>query len=161
MKSLKVTILLFLMAFLTPSSAFSKCYSRAEAEADQGIRIHSELMVIGLNCQTIGARHGLNLFGEYREFTGDHADLFARYEDILMNFYSKNGGTPKKQLNDLRTTYANKISKVAASSRPDVFCARNAIRIEKASAMQRQDLRRWASTLYPTHPVSYPLCESS
>lgn len=158
MKSLKGTIILFLIVFLTPSLAFSKCYSRAEAEADQGIRIHSELMVIGLNCQAIGARHGLNLYGDYRAFTGQHADLFAQYEKILMGFYTKNGGAGKKQLHDLRTTYANKISKVAASGRPDVFCARNAVRIDKAGAMTHEDLRRWASTLYPTHPVSYPLC---
>ena len=41
-----------------PLNAFAaqKCYSAAEAEADQGIRIHSELMVIGLNCQVIGKR---------------------------------------------------------------------------------------------------------
>lgn len=158
MKLLKVTTLLLFIAFSISNTVSAQCYSKAEAEADQGIRIHSELMVIGLNCQSIGARHGLNLFGDYRQFTTDHADLFSRYEDILMGFYTKNGTQPKKSLHDLRTNYANKISKVAAGSRPDIFCARNAARIDKAKAMDRQTLRRWASTLYPSHPVSYPLC---
>ena len=158
MSLLKVTVLLFLITIMAPTLASAKCYSKAEAEADQGIRIHSELMVIGLNCQAIGARHGLNLYSDYRNFTEEHADLFAQYEKILMSFYKRNGQTPKKKLNNLRTNYANKISKVAASGRPDVFCARNAVRIEKAGQMERVGLRRWASTLYPTHPVSYPLC---
>ena len=66
--------------------AQARCYSQAEAEAEQGIRIHSELMVIGLNCQHMGARHGQNLYPMYREFTARHGKLLAQYETLLMNF---------------------------------------------------------------------------
>ena len=34
-----------------PAEAGRQCYTHEEAEAEQGIRIHSELMVIALNCQ--------------------------------------------------------------------------------------------------------------
>lgn len=119
-------------------------------------------MVIGLNCQHMGQREGMNLYGEYRQFTSVHADLFAKYEEILMNYFRRNGdGTPEAQLNTLRTGFANKISKDAASMRPDVFCSRYAPRITKASAMDRTALRKWASTFYPSHPVSRPLCASA
>lgn len=149
---------------LTPLSAAqaSGCYSRVEAEAEQGIRIHSELMVIGLNCQHMGQREGLNLYGDYRKFTSVNADLFAKYEEILMNYFKHNGaGKPEAQLNTLRTGFANKISEDAASMRPDVFCSRFAPRITRASSMDRTDLRKWASTFYASHPVSKPLCASS
>lgn len=143
-----------------PASA-SQCYQPREAEAEQGIRIHSELMVIGLNCQHMAKIKNKNLYVAYREFTGEHADLFARYEQILMSHYEENGSlNPEAALDQLRTDFANKISNDAAKMRPDVFCARYAPRISKASVMGYDDLRRWAATIYPSHPVSKPLCSS-
>ena len=135
------------------------CYSSVEAEAEQGIRIHSELMVIGLNCQHMGAREGMNLYSSYRQFTADHADLFATYENILLKHFTSNGvSKPEAQLNTLRTEFANKISKDVADMRPDVFCSRYSPRIVKASAMKETDLRLWAATIYDSHPVSKPVC---
>ena len=96
------------------SHAKRMCYGSAEAEAEQGIRIHSELMVIGLNCTHMGARAGINLYGQYRQFTADHGDLFAIYEKILLKHFRENGSrNPEADINKLRTGYANKISKDA------------------------------------------------
>ena len=152
-----------LAIILTPGLANAgSCYSDAEVEAEQGIRIHSELMVIGLNCQTMGQRAGMNLYGDYRKFTARHADLFAKYEQILMTHFAGNGGgKPEAQLNTLRTNFANKISNDVADMRPDVFCSRYAPRITKASSMSQTDVRKWAATVYQSHPVSKPLCTAS
>ncbi|MEZ5919178.1 MAG: hypothetical protein R3D66_04485 [Alphaproteobacteria bacterium] len=148
------------MFFSMPRTAQAKaCYSPVEAEAEQGIRIHSELMVIGLNCQHMGAREGMNLYGQYRQFTADNGDLFAAYEKILLRYFKNAGyGDPEAQINTLRTGFANKISNDAAKMRPDVFCSRYAPRITKAAEMKQVDLRKWAATIYPSHPVSAPLC---
>lgn len=154
----RILLTIFVCLLSIPAYAGS-CYSNAEAEAEQGIRIHSELMVIGLNCQAIGARHGLNLYGDYKRFTVDHAAVIQQYEKILLKHYAKSGGKPEAKLNKLRTDFANKISKDAANLRPDVFCSKYAPRITKASAMDSQDLRKWASTFYKSHPVSKPLCD--
>ena len=157
MKALFFSILILL---ITPLSANAGgCYSDVEAEAEQGIKIHSELMVIGLNCTHMGAREGMNLYGDYRKFTADHGDLFARYEEILLNHFKKNGGKkPEAQLNTLRTGFANKISEDAAAMRPDVFCSRYAPRILTAKKMNRTDVRKWAAKIHESHPVSKPLC---
>jgi hypothetical protein len=147
--------------FLVPVNALAakSCYSPAEAEADQGIRIHSELMVIGLNCQHMGKRYGQNLYGDYRKFTADHGKLFAKYEVILMDFFKARGDArPEATLNTLRTKYANKISQDAATMRPDIFCATYAPRIKQAKSMKEQDFRKWAAMIFPDHPVSYPVC---
>lgn len=145
---------------LTPIAAKAQCYSNAEAEAEQGIRIHSELMVIGLNCTHMGARAGINLYGQYRQFTADHGDLFADYETTLLNHFRKSGNSnPEAAINTLRTSFANKISKDAAGMRPDVFCSQYAPRVISASQMTRDQIRTWAGTIYPSHPVSEPLCE--
>ena len=100
-----------------------------------------------------------NLYLQYREFTQDHASLFTNYEDVIMAYYKKQGvKNPEKKLNTLRTAFANKISNDAAKMRPDLFCYRYAPRIEKVSTMNKGDIREWASTFFPSHPVSQPMC---
>ncbi len=158
-KTLLSLALILLMASTNKANA-SICYSPAQAEAEQGIRIHSELMVIGLNCQHMGARAGMNLYGTYRKFTASHADLFEKYENIMMRFYKKRGDAkPVASLNTLRTQVANKISNDAAKMRPDIFCATYAPRITKASTMSEIELRKWASMTFKSHPLTYPSCQ--
>jgi hypothetical protein len=136
----------------------SGCYTASEAEAEQGIRIHSELMVIGLNCTHMGKREGMNLYNDYRQFTADHGKLFADYETILMGYYKRQGKDPEATINKMRTDAANSISNDVADMRPDVFCSRYAPRIQKAKAMSDADIRKWAATPTPSHPVSRPMC---
>ncbi len=149
-----------LCLFVNPASAARMCYSAQEAEAEQGIRIHSELMVIGLNCQHIPALSKKNVYLQYRQMTTEHGDLFGRYEDILLKHYKKEGiVNPESNINLLRTRFANKISNDAAGMRPDIFCLNYVPRIQQAVQMNRQQLRTWAATIFPSHPVSRPLCE--
>lgn len=157
---MKYFMLAFILLGLTSASSFAaSCYRAGEAEAEQGIRIHSELMVIGLNCQHMATANGKNLYATYREFTAQHGNLFGGYEEVLMAYFRKNGMNADAQINTLRTQFANKISNDAASMRPDKFCSRYSPRIVQASSMSQQDLRKWAATIYPSHPVSKPLCD--
>ena len=135
-------VLLFVLAlFIAPSMAQAKsCYTTAEAEAEQAIRIHSELMVIGLNCQHMTPRGWKNFYQEYREITERHQSLFSNYEKVLIK---ANGGSERK-IHDMRTSFANQTSTDAAKMRPDVFCATYAPRIPKVGQMSREELRQWA-----------------
>ena len=161
MKRLIRVVLFSLIASALPATVFAaSCYTADEAEAEQGIRIHSELMVIGLNCQHMFTAGSQNLYLKYRQFTADHAKLFAAYEQELMSYFSRTGvRNPEAALNTLRTAFANKISNDAARMRPDMFCQRYAPRISKVASMDRATLEKWAGTFYPTHPVSKPICE--
>lgn len=151
---------LFVFCFVSVAQAQDKCYTPLQAEAEQGIRIHSELMVIGLNCQHMGKRAGKNLYGDYRSFTAEHASLFSRYETVLMDFFKASGeAKPEAKLNELRTKYANSISQDVATMRPDVFCARYAPRVVRAAELSNESVRKWASTFYESYPVSYPVCK--
>lgn len=135
------------------------CYSRIEAEAEQGIRIHSELMVIGLNCAHMVDANGNNLYTEHKKFTNKHEDLFLTYEKIMMDYMRRNGdSSPEKAMHTMRTQFANKISGDAAKMRPDIFCRTYAERIQKASKMDRLTLRKWASLSFSAHPVTMPIC---
>lgn len=151
----------FMSATAMPSAYAAKCYTPREAEAEQGIRIHSELMVIGLNCAHMSDANGKNLYAEHRKFTAKHADLFATYEKIMMAFMSRNGDkNPEASLNTMRTNFANKISADAANMRPDIFCKNYAPRIEKVVQMDKTQIRKWAATPFPGHPVSQPYCKA-
>lgn len=146
-------------AFFSFSAQAQDCYLAQEAEAEQGIRIHSELMVIGLNCQHLARAGDQNLYEAYRNFTARHEELFGIYEAILLErFEMQGGGDPEARLNAMRTSFANKISNDAATMRPDIFCRRYAPRIVKASDMDHTQLRHWAATVFPSHPVSKPIC---
>ncbi len=142
------------------SSAFAACYSPIEAEAEQGIRIHSELMVIGLNCSHMATANGNNLYLEHKKFTAKHSKLFERYEAIIMDFMRRNGkGNPDKAMHLLRTNFANKISSDVAEMRPDIFCKSYASRIEEVSKMDDKTFRKWAATPFEEHSASQPLCK--
>ncbi len=158
---MRVTTLAIALFLISATAAYAGggCYSTREAEAEQGIRIHSELMVIGLNCQHMTPVGQRNLYAQYRTFTSNYSDLISGYEDTLINYFRRIGHpNPVASLNLMRTAFANKISLDAARMRPDIFCKRYTKRISQASAMNRQEVRQWASTFYPSHPVSKPIC---
>ena len=160
-------ILIALIVVLFSSSAIAEvrlsvgpdCYSRIEAEAEQGIRIHSELMVIALNCQHLTPPGQENLYSQYRRFTSKNAALFSTYEMLLIDHFRKRGGAnPEGEMHTLRTKYANKISNDAATMRPDAFCKTYMPRIQKASTMNDAQLHKWASTFFPGFGPSRPMC---
>lgn len=162
-----LVILLSIMAVSSSVSAQTRinvgaaCYTPLEAEAEQGIRIHSELMVISLNCQHMTPRGQENLYSQYRKFTSKNAALFSTYEMLLIKFFKK-AGSPNADLemHTMRTQFANKISKDAAVMRPDAFCKTYMPRIQKAASMNEASLHKWASTFFPGFGPSRPICAS-
>ncbi len=152
-------ILSSIVFFCTAFDVVAACYSPQESEAEQGIRIHSELMVIGLNCAHMATANGNNLYLEHKKFSKKHSTLFARYEEIIMDYMRKNGvKNPDKAMHLLRTKFANKVSSDVAQMRPDLFCKSYASRIEKVSVMDEGTFRKWAATPFEDYPVSHPPC---
>lgn len=145
-----------------PLKSFAKCYSAAEAEAEQAIRIHSELMVIGLNCQAMASRYGENPYGQYAQLTSRNAGLFANYEKTLINYFRDTGvPKPESSFNNLRTVFANRISQQVAAKRPDVFCAENIKRLSRVANMSEDELRAWAVSLSQQGATTQPICASA
>lgn len=149
---------LLLALLILPTSAFANCYSPAEAEAEQAIRIHSELMVIGLNCQHMTPAGRKNFYLAYRDITNRHAGLFSDYEDILISYYKRQGGNAERKVHDLRTSFANQASTSVAQQRPDVFCSRNVRRIGQVNAMSRGELQQWAAQASVTGGLTQSVC---
>jgi hypothetical protein len=156
------TVLMVITLFFSGSAHAVACYTAAEAEAEQGVRIHSELMVIGLNCKHMTPAGQRDYYAQYKEFSARNGVLFSNYERSLLSFYTRAGfAAPEGELNRLRTTMANKISGDAAKMRPDLFCAYYAPRIPKAAAMTPAQIRAWASAFFRSHPLSQPICSNT
>lgn len=135
------------------------CYTPEEAEAEQGVRIHSELMVIGLNCQHMTPPGWQNFYLQYQGITRKHSSLISGYERTLINHYAQNGRPDAtRALDDLRTTFANKVSTDAALMRPDIFCSKYAPRIPKVDKMSASEFRQWASN-YQGQRLTEPMCQ--
>lgn len=155
----RALVFLILLVFSMPAYAIGDCYSPAEAEAEQGIRIHSELMVIALNCQHMTPKGWKNFYQQYQEITARNSSLISGYESTLIGYYTREGvADPERKFHDLRTNFANKVSTDAARMRPDVFCATYAPRLPKVDRMSAADFRRWAANIVPGRPVSAPVC---
>lgn len=160
-KFLTILCVSALFSCVSASAFAAKCYSPKEVEAEQGVRILSELMVISLNCQHLTPKGQENLYTQYKRFALKHEALFSGYENTLLKFYDKEGEKdPDAHLHEVRTDVANKISKDAAVMRPDSFCKVYAPRIAKANAMPEPKIRKWAQTVFPGHPVSVKACSN-
>jgi hypothetical protein len=147
------------MRFSVAPTLKNSCFGPEQAEAEQGLRIHSELMVIALNCQHMTPRGWKNFYKQYQEITVRHQSLFRGYEDILINHYTNSGKLdPERALHDLRTTLANKVSSDAARMRPDIFCATFAPRLPKVEKMSSSDLKTWAIQAKAGQRMSEPMC---
>jgi hypothetical protein len=156
-KFIRVLSFALLLSVIIGSVRAEACYTAREQEAEQGIRIHSELMVIGLTCMKMP--EGQQLYSKYQQFTQKNADLIAGYETDLINYYSKEGvANPEKKFHTLRTDMANDISGKAIAMSTLTFCEKYSSHLDQALAMDQQTVRRWAQHVWPEQPVSEQMC---
>ncbi len=150
-------LFIFVVLLLVASSSANACYTDREIEAEQGVRIHSELMVIGLTCKAFSG--GSQRFNQYQNFSNRHADLISFYEENLISYYAKEGfSNPEQKLHELRTTMANDISEHAVTMSVMSFCNSFGDRIDKASMMDRSGVREWANYMWRKGVLSEPVC---
>ena len=155
----KLTVLLAALALLatTAQQASAQCYNARQFEAEQGLRIHSELMVISLTCMKMPM--GSGMFQKYQAFTAKNKALIAGYEDDLIDYYRATGSSaPEKQFHTLRTNLANQISQHAIKMSTSSFCQNFGSRLDSALNMDQAKLRKWASQPWPNSPTSRPMC---
>lgn len=154
-------ILIILCLILPVRTYAAACYSMKEVAAEQGVRIHSELMVISLNCQHLSHKRG-NLYILYRDFTRKHQALLSQYERNLISFYQRQGlRNPEAKIHNIRTDMANKVSQDIAKMRPDLFCRAYGDRVPDALALTSKQVRQWAETVYPQTVLNYPVCKNA
>lgn len=131
----------------TSTSAWAKpaCYSQAEYDAEQAVRLHTELMVIGLTCNAIEADR--KLFSKYQQFTTKNRASLMNWEKVLIGHFSEAGkGNPTRKFDDFRTVVANEIAQRSALLTPPVFCQTHSDIVDRALSLSESDLKRYLSS---------------
>lgn len=138
--------------------ALAACYSRAEFDAEQAIRLHTELMVIGLSCHRYFPQQ--RVFDRYQEFTTRHRALLMEWEKELVAHFRKNErGNPTRLFDAFRTEVANEISQRAALLSVPVYCTNQIRVVDTASAMSGEEFKRFANQSGGLRLGSRPLCQ--
>ena len=120
------------LATSTSAWAKSACYSAAEYDAEQAVRLHTELMVIGLTCNAIEADR--KLFAKYQQFTTKHRTSLMNWEKVLIgHFRETDKSNPTRKFDDFRTVVANEIAQRSALLTPPVFCQTHSDIVDQAS----------------------------
>ena len=120
-----------MLATSTSAWAKSACYSAAEYDAEQAVRLHTELMVIGLTCNAIEADR--KLFAKYQQFTTKHRTSLMNWEKVLIgHFRETDKSNPTRKFDDFRTVVANEIAQRSALLTPPVFCQTHSDIVDQA-----------------------------
>lgn len=154
-----LTGIFFSFLIFAPGKVYATCYTPSEAAAEQGLRLHNELMVIALNCRHIQYGKDKVPYQKYQSFTNRQEEVLKDYESRMINFFKKQGHiNPLKKFNSLRTDIANDLAGLVVEMRPDVFCYKYLKRLDQANSMSMQEFRQWSATYFPNSPPSKDFC---
>lgn len=133
------SVLAGLCLFTVAQPALAACYSEADAEADRGIRLHSELMVIGLTCRVYGTK--VNTMTQYGNFSNQNHALLKAYESRMIRYFAGRGGNGESAFNKWRTSAANDVTLKAARMTPVTFCLTHMRDLEKATTLSADQVK--------------------
>ncbi|MEA1937623.1 MAG: hypothetical protein U9N14_00830 [Pseudomonadota bacterium] len=158
MKPLCAVLVLFAFVVLSSQAKAAGCYTIDEIEAEQAVRLHSEMMVLGLTCRA----YFPDAYTRYNSFTVRHAVLLGGYEDRLISHFKRVGAAnPIRAFHTRRTEIANEISGMAATMTPIAFCGKFGVRIYEMDSLDERGVRRLARTYTSSLAGNYLLCATA
>lgn len=137
------------------------CYNRAEHAAEQTLRMHTELMVTGLTCQSV--MPDKTPYAKYQEFTVKNRSLISKAEAAMIDHYKRTvGGNATRSFDTFRTELANEVSRRAATIGTTTYCATFVERARNALDLTPDDIRVLTADEKNAglmHLASKPLCD--
>ena len=156
----KLAAILIMASLSSPAFAGGKCYSGHEIEAENMLRLHSELMVITVTCKQSST--GRDLVRAYTGFTQRNINSIRNAEQTMIGYYEKTyGGKGVSRLDTLRTKLANEFGQESANLSAPTFCAQRRDKViamydSPPPSLQAASMKAYASAL------SYePVCDKS
>lgn len=157
MKRLVLLITLFCLATQGVSAA---CYTPAQYKAEQAVRFHTDLMVVGLYCQRVMKQ---NTYATYQAFTSRNQNVIRSEENQLISYFKQTKApAPEKALHKLRTDLANRTS-LQASKSIVAFCTQYADSYKRAKTMVPADFQRWIQqvNVKQAGKTTQPICAAA
>lgn len=153
-------IVFAVMLLFSPAMAAPPCYSTQEAEAEQLLRLHSELMLIALTCRQ--SNSGRDLIKAYTQFTSRNVAKLHEAEAVMSRYYEKTAkGQGISRLDKLRTRLANECGQEMARESAPSYCAVRRDRAESLYDSSYPDIQLAAARLYARQRPGAPLCKPS
>lgn len=155
-KGQAVAMALF-MIFASGGRAEAACYTSKEVRAEELLRLHSELMVITVTCQT--SSDGTPLAPLYAEFTRKNKEQIQYAEAVMHAHYEKakkNHGI--KGVDRLRTQLANAAGQTMADMNAPVFCAKKRDILSQMNVLSKQAVEQAAHDASMAATALEPLC---
>lgn len=157
-----IVSLLTVFYFIAPTMSFAapSCYTPEQYRAEQAVRFHTNLMIMGLYCKT-AMKH--DTYATYQEFTRRNQNIIKAAENRLIGYFQQHktasGKTAERQLHTMRTDMANNMS-LQAGRAISAFCQQYAPYYERAKTMIPNDFNRWIERINLSAPAesSVPLC---
>ena len=152
-------ILIFMLGLILafslslPARAAAICYSSDEMEAEQGMRLQNELLLVGMACGKAQ---------NYRSFIEAHNDLWQDYEETLQKFFQDKNGmsqtAAKNNVSDFKVKFVNETGlRMAQISKP-LFCRMHLKSFEDIKSKTNEEIRIKLRTAKPHQAPAYPAC---
>ncbi len=148
---------LLILLFVTQAAQAAACYTPDQYRAEQAIRYHTRLMVVGMLCQRILDR---NTYTDYQHFTTRNQNVIHNQENMIIRYFKQNRRpNPERALHSFRTDLANAVAQQAAAS-VGRFCQTYAAQWRESKAMQPNDFKAWIATISWKQPTetTRPVC---
>ncbi len=154
-------LIIAILALLTISStSFAACYTPAQYRAEQALRFHTNLMVIGLYCKRVLQQ---DTYATYQTFTSRNQNVIRSNENELVTYFKQaKAVSPEKSLHSMRTDLANKTSLLASKSIVS-FCKQYSGNYNAAKTMVPADFQRWINQINLNQQVqtTQPVCAAA
>ncbi len=140
-----------------PSNA---CVNEDLINAEQFVRLHTEMMVAGLTCAA--AFHDQATFGAYQNFTAAHADRIRRVQTQVGNFLARNQrGNGARLFDTYRTEMANDESQVVIAMSPNEYCRAMRDQYYQVAQLNAQQLDTYLTDAVQRTRGGYRVCSAS
>jgi hypothetical protein len=150
-------LLVFFLALLFPMPLLAgACYTAEEFEAEQGLRLHTDMEVIMLTCKYDGYKRPLR--DSYATFLKKYSKTIRKWENVIARSYAETGGSRNEVIDNFRTALANQKSHEAADLTPRQFCIKWANWMPAVAAWNQQQLLQYVHTPEPAVRPRKPPC---
>ena len=132
-KAVVGTVMLAAASIGTASAA--ECYSPADVEAEQGLLLQTNLMVISSACRD-------TVYGEFR---ARNKDAIVRYQNAMIEHFRRSGArNPKSAFDSWQTSLANDFAQKQALTPTAQFCQQSTELLKLAGTLDQKGFHDYA-----------------
>ena len=155
MKIAQKFLVVAFVLFALPAWAGTSCFTPEQRQAEQWLRLHSEIMVITVTCRQDS--YGQSLSDKYVSFTRKNIRPLHKAEQTLMDYYKATSKrNPIERLDQLRTRLGNEEADRAAKMSAPTFCGFYRDEVAKFEAFPSRALDAEIKKRTSTKPCGEP-----